>query len=502
MTAVRRGITIGTAGHVDHGKTSLVEALTGVDTDRLPEERARGLSIALGFAPLTLRSGVAVSVVDVPGHERFVRTMVAGATGIDAFMLVVAADDGVMPQTVEHLAVLRALDVRRGIVVITKTDRADPDRATRQVRELLPSTRVVPCSVRAGRGVEAVRDALDGLVAETRPARDADRERGAVMHLDRVFTVAGVGVVVTGTLRGGPLSRAETVTLLPAGRPVRIRGLQVHDRTVETAAPGQRVAVNLGGVRLRDVARGDALAGAGAHLRASSILDCRLEAPTARHNQRVQVHHGTRSVAGRLSRLDDELWQVRLERTLIADEADRIVLRAITPPGTLGGGTILDVAARRHGPSGPAVDALRHRRAGTSAPLEEPPPVAPTDDSDAEAAAVLARIHTEGAHLLHARDLGTDASVLRQLLREGRAVNIAPGRWAAAPTAAEVRASVLAIIDQDGAADLAGVRDHLGVSRRTAEAWLAYLDHMHATRRLPDHRRVRSRVAPTSVQRA
>src|SRR4051794_18741127 len=266
-------LTLGTAGHIDHGKTALVAALTGVDTDRLPEERTRGISIALGYAPLQLPSGRRLSLVDVPGHERFVRTMVAGATGIDLYLMVVAADDGVMPQTVEHAAVLRALGVEVGVVAVTKRDLADPGRAMAEANALLPTAEVVACSARDGTGVADVAAALDRAAARV-PSR-AGADGAALLHVDRSFTVNGIGTVVTGTLWSGALAAGDTLALLPGDRPVRVRGLEVHDAPVAVAQAGQRVAVNLAGVRARDVGRGDALAAPGS-VGETSVLDCAL----------------------------------------------------------------------------------------------------------------------------------------------------------------------------------------------------------------------------------
>src|SRR4051812_26014602 len=244
-------LTLGTAGHIDHGKTTLVRRLTGVDTDRLPEEKARGISIALGYAPLTLPSGRRLSVVDVPGHERFVRTMVAGATGIDCFLLVVAADDGVMPQTREHWAVLRALGVTDGVVAVTKTDVADPPQLDLDVG----GAEVVPVSARTGAGLEELRAALDRVAA--RVGSRAAHEGPTRLHVDRVFTVRGAGTVVTGTLWSGEAMRNDEVTILPSGHRARVRGVHVHDAPVEAAEAGQRVALNLVGVDRDEVARGD-----------------------------------------------------------------------------------------------------------------------------------------------------------------------------------------------------------------------------------------------------
>ena len=253
-------LTLGTAGHIDHGKTALVRALTGVDTDRLPQEKARGMSIELGFAPLTLPGGRHVSVVDVPGHERFVRTMVAGATGIDFHLMVIAADDGVMPQTLEHAEVLAALGIEHGVVAITKCDRASPERAAAEAAELFPDAEVVACSARTGDGVADVAAALERAAERVTPHAERHRDGAAVLHIDRVFTIHGAGTVVTGTLWSGALAVGDALTLLPAQRLVRVRSLQVHDEPAERAHAGQRVAVNLAAINRHDVARGDALA--------------------------------------------------------------------------------------------------------------------------------------------------------------------------------------------------------------------------------------------------
>ncbi len=253
-------LTLGTAGHIDHGKTVLVRALTGVDTDRLPEEQARGISIELGYAPLELPSGRRLSVVDVPGHERFVRTMVAGATGIDLFLMVVAADDGVMPQTREHAAVLRALGVEIGVVAVTKADVADPARAAAEAADLLPGAEVVPVAAPAGEGVGELRAALERAAAR---AGEAERAEGPLrLHVDRSFTIRGAGTVVTGTLWSGTAARGDEVLILPAGTAARVRSVQVHDEPRERAEAGQRVALNLAGVARDEVARGDVIVAA------------------------------------------------------------------------------------------------------------------------------------------------------------------------------------------------------------------------------------------------
>jgi selenocysteine-specific elongation factor len=515
-------LTLGTAGHVDHGKTALVAALTGVDTDRLPEERARGLTIVLGYAPLALPSGRRVSVVDVPGHERFVRAMVAGASGIDAYLMVVAADDGVMPQTIEHAAVLRGLGVREGVVAVTKCDLADPARAAGEVAELLPDAPVVPCCARTGEGIAELLGALDRLAAGL-PSR-AGASGPARLHVDRAFSVAGRGTVVTGTLWSGSLGAGDTVELTRADgerRAVRVRGVQVHDADVPRAQAGQRVAANLSGVRVREVARGDVLAAPGA-LRETSILDCALELEGARHGERVQVHHGTRDVPGRLALLDPEdgLWQVRLEGTLAALDGDRVVVRRLAPPDTLGGGVVLDAAAGRHGRRTEILERLRALARGEEAPRAEPVPTGSTASpspagppragsrmragsssparasrsptrgaSPAALRALETRLREAGPALVSEAQLADDRSALRALRETGRAVRVSGRLYAHADVVAEVRERIVALLVREGPTTLAGVRDALGVSRRSAQAFLEHLDAQRVTRRLPDDRR-------------
>ncbi|HZO77318.1 MAG TPA: selenocysteine-specific translation elongation factor, partial [Solirubrobacteraceae bacterium] len=286
-------LTLGTAGHIDHGKTALIRALTGVDTDRLPQERARGISIELGYAQLELPSGRRLSVIDVPGHERFVRTMVAGATGIDLFLMTVAADDGVMPQTREHAAVLRALAVEVGVAAITKSDAADPVVAAAEVAELLPGIPVIPVSARTGEGVGDLRGALDQAALQVRGrAGEAVPDAVSRLHVDRVFTIRGAGTVVTGTLWSGEVGRGDELVLLPTGRRVRVRGVQVHDQPVTRASAGQRVAVNLTGTAVTDVARGDVLASAQPDIAPTYRMDAALRwEPDAEpaSGERVQV---------------------------------------------------------------------------------------------------------------------------------------------------------------------------------------------------------------------
>ena len=332
-------LTVGTAGHIDHGKTWLVRALTGKDTDRLPEEQARGISIDLGYAPLQLADGRQFSLVDVPGHERFVRTMIAGATGIDLFLLVIDAQEGVRPQTLEHLAVLRLLGVERGVIAVTKSDAVDEETlelALAEAGELVPDAEVVAVSAKTGAGLDELRAALARVQVESRDASAATR-----LYVDRVFTLQGVGTIVTGTLWSGTIAAGSVLRIEPQGTTVRVRSVQVHDTSVERAEAGQRVAVNLPAVERRELARGDVLVEPG-HYPVSYRLDIRLEQleeiPAA-----VTVHVGTKAVPARVVR-DGEYAQLRLQEQVVAARGDRVVLRTDT---TVGGGVVLDPAPTR-----------------------------------------------------------------------------------------------------------------------------------------------------------
>ncbi|HEX7300051.1 MAG TPA: selenocysteine-specific translation elongation factor [Solirubrobacteraceae bacterium] len=488
-------LTLGTAGHIDHGKTTLIHALTGIDTDRLPDEKARGISIELGYAPLALPSGRRLSVVDVPGHQRFVRTMVAGATGIDLFLMVIAADDGVMPQTVEHAAVLRALGVTSGVVAVTKADAADPSYAAAEAAELMePWARVevVACSGRTGAGVDDVRAALDRAAAPLRGR--GDEPDAPILHVDRVFTIRGAGTVVTGTLWSGAVAAGDRLALLPAGRPVRVRSVQVHDEPAERAAAGQRVALNLAGITLRDVARGDVVAGPGA-VAPTRVIDCELQLREARHGMRAHVHHGTREAPARLADLGDGLWQARLERPLLARPGDRVVVRSIAPPDTLGGGVVLDAAARRHGRRAEVLARLARLRRGEPEPepISAPEPALAAAPSPPVALSPSAleleeRLRAAGHEPPNESEL--DPADLRALREAGRAVRIGRAMYAHPDAIAAVRARVEAVIAADGAITLAGLRDELATSRRYAQALLEHLDAERVTKRLPDDSRV------------
>jgi selenocysteine-specific elongation factor len=332
-------LTVGTAGHIDHGKTWLVRALTGKDTDRLPEEQARGISIDLGYAPLELPDGRRISLVDVPGHERFVRTMIAGATGIDLFLLVIDAQEGARPQTHEHLAVLRLLGVTRGVVAVTKSDAVDEETlelALEEARELTPDAEVIAVSAKTGAGLDELRAALARV-----PVEERDAERATRLYVDRVFTLQGVGTVATGTLWSGTIAAGDMLRVEPRGKTVRVRSVQVHDAPVDEAQAGQRVAVNLPTLERRDLSRGDVLVEPG-HYPVSYRLDVRLEeiddVPAA-----VTVHVGTKAVPARVAR-DGAYAQLRLAEPVLAARGDRVVLRTET---TVGGGTVLDPAPPR-----------------------------------------------------------------------------------------------------------------------------------------------------------
>jgi selenocysteine-specific elongation factor len=337
-------LTVGTAGHIDHGKTWLVRALTGKDTDRLPEEQARGISIDLGYAPLDLPDGRRLSVVDVPGHERFVRNMVAGATGIDLFLLVIDAGEGARPQTHEHLAILRLLGIESGVVALTKADAVDSetlDLALEEARELVPGAPVVAVSAKTGTGLDDLRTAL-AEAADTLQQTVA-KSLSTRLYVDRVFSLRGMGTVATGTLWSGSIGEGDGLRAEPAGVDVRVRSVQVHDRPVTRAEAGQRVAVSLPGVERTALRRGDALVERDA-FPVSYRLDIVLE-ELERIPPRVTVHHGTAAVPARVARIGERFAQLRLAEPVVAARGDRVVLRAAT---TVGGGRVVDPAPPRH----------------------------------------------------------------------------------------------------------------------------------------------------------
>ncbi len=338
-------LVVGTAGHIDHGKTWLVRALTGKDTDRLPEEKARGISIELGYAPLELPGGRRLSLVDVPGHERFVRTMVAGASGIDLFLLVIDAAEGARPQTHEHLAILRLLGIDKGVVAVTKADAVDPETlelAVEEGRELVPGAPVVACSAKTGLGLEELRAALAAVAEEVEPAHGSGPTR---LFVDRVFTLRGIGTVATGTLWSGRIAVGDELRAEPGGLDVRVRSVQVHDRPVEAAEAGQRVAVSLPGIERSQLRRGHALVAPEAYP-VSYRLDVALEElEPIPDGARLHVHHGTAEIYAAVRRIGERYAQLRLSAPAVAARGDRVVLRGQT---TVGGGRVIDPAPPRH----------------------------------------------------------------------------------------------------------------------------------------------------------
>jgi selenocysteine-specific elongation factor len=550
-------LTVGTAGHIDHGKTWLVRALTGKDTDRLPEERARGISIELGYAPLDLANGVRLSLVDVPGHERFVRTMVAGATGIDLFLLVIDAREGARPQTYEHLAVLRLLGVEHGVVAVTKADSVDEETlplAIEEARELVPGAAVVPVSAKTGAGLDELRDALAGAAAQVTQCYKAGPAR---LYVDRVFTLRGIGTVATGTLWSGSIGPGDRLRVEPAGLDVRIRSVQMHDEDVERAEAGGRVAVNLPGVERDRLVRGDALVTPGAFA-TSYRLDVRLE-PIAEIPRAVTLHHGTSQIPARVVHADGGRAQLRLAAPVVAARGDRFVLRTDT---TVGGGVVLDPAPPRRvdaerlamAEAGDAralvhepvrADALElrgfsteslsradgwvfapewlddleselRRRLAEADPIDPgvPAPSAPW----AEEIVALLQLERRGAKLYlpgatatvdeeTARELESELelagyepvkidqrALAEQLEREGRLVLVGDGYAIGRAAYDHAREALVRECQAAGSIELARFRDLLGTSRRPAQLLLERFDADGLTRRVGDSRVLRARA--------
>ena len=431
-------VIIGTAGHVDHGKTALIQALTGIDTTHLPEERARGLTIELGFAHLDFPDGIQAGIVDVPGHEKFIRHMLCGAGGMDLAMLVVAADEGFMPQTAEHLDILTLLGLREGLVALTKTDLADAVRiqaVTDELRERLRGTflegkPILPVSARTGAGIPNLREQLHRLVLA---APERNLHAPFRLPVDRVFTLEGFGTVVTGTLLEGTIRRETAVELVPDGPVSRARTLQVHGQDVDVAWAGQRVAVNLAGVKKEQVRRGAVLAAPGS-LSAGERLDVRLRVLPDSHRSvrtasQVHLHHGASVQLARVVLLDRDVLapgesgyaQLRLSEPLAARAGDRFVIRFLSPLETVGGGVILDPLAPRRKRNDPAaLEALAIREQGgqTERVLQ-----------------TLAESGLSPASRLAERLALLEPEIVRELAMltgQGRAAELLPGRYLAA----------------------------------------------------------------------
>lgn len=428
---------IGTAGHVDHGKSALIEALTGIDPDRLREEKERGLTIDLGFAWLTLPSGREVSIVDVPGHERFVRNMLAGAGGMDLALLVIAADEGVMPQTREHLAILDLLQVRSGVLVLTKKDLAEPDwleMVAVDAEEVVKGTSlegspVVACSAVSREGLDDLLAAIEERLESTPARRDIGRPR---LPIDRAFTIAGFGTVVTGTLIDGPLRVGQEVEVVPA-RPTgppsalrsRIRGLQTHRQKLEEARPGSRTAVNLTGLATADLYRGQVVTTPG-WLAPTVVVDVALRTlPSARHpirhNQTLSFHTGSGETRARVRLLDredvppgEEGWaQLRLSTPAAVVKGDPFVVR--TANDTVGGGQVVDAHPPRH----------RRFHAATVEALS----VAQSGSTDEALLGLLASVEPcELSGLVRRTNLGVEEAkaAAEALVADGRAVALGP----------------------------------------------------------------------------
>ncbi|MGA2956596.1 MAG: selenocysteine-specific translation elongation factor [Thermodesulfobacteriota bacterium] len=358
-------VVLGTAGHIDHGKTTLIKALTGVDTDRLKEEKERGITIELGFTFMPLPSGLKISIVDVPGHEKFVRHMVAGATGIDMVALIIAADEGVMPQTREHLDICKLLRVKKGLIALTKTDLVEKDwleLVKEEIREFVKGTflegaAIVPVSSTTGEGIPGLVAEIDRLAQEV---EERSPEGLLRLPIDRVFTMRGFGTVITGTIIAGKVSVGDTLEVLPKGLEAKVRGIQAHGEPVETATAGLRVGINLQGLEKDIVDRGNILALAQS-LRPTSALDTIFQllpgVPKPLKNRtRVRFHVGTTESLGRAIILDREeikpgeeaFLQLRLEEPVVALPGDRFVIRSYSPVFTIGGGEILDAFPTRH----------------------------------------------------------------------------------------------------------------------------------------------------------
>lgn len=380
---------IGTAGHVDHGKTCLIQALTGIDTDRLKEEKKRGITIELGFAWMDFPGGERVGIVDVPGHEKFVKNMLSGVGGMDLVMLVVAADEGIMPQTVEHLDILSILGIRHGVIVITKTDLADPelvDLVEEDIRELtkdtfLENAPVIPVSVYKNQGIVRLKETLYQIYKKL---PDHKETRAFRLPVDRVFSLKGFGTIVTGTLLGGNIKKDQEAYLYPENLPVKIRSIQVHETGVDKAHAGQRVALNLPDRKKEEIHRGDVVACKNT-MYPSMMADVALSVlrhteRTVKNGSRVHVYHGTKELLGKVILLDREelkagetcYAQLRLEEETVMEKGDRFVIRFYSPAETIGGGCILDACPRkrkRHDKN--ALEACRIKEKGTKEEMLE-----------------------------------------------------------------------------------------------------------------------------------
>lgn len=381
----KKNIIVGTAGHIDHGKTTLIGALTGADTDRLKEEKERGISIDLGFTGFDLSDEIHAGIIDVPGHEKFIKNMLAGAAGVDLALLVIAADEGIMPQTREHLAILELLQVKYGVVAITKADKVESDwleLVVEDAREqlgdsFLKDAPFISVSAPEGTGLEQLTEAL---LEEAKKIPGKDQASNVYLPIDRVFTMSGFGTVITGTLVSGTLETGSQMLIYPDKNQARIRSIQVHNEKVEAAYPGERTGVNLAGIDKEDIQRGDVLATPGS-LIATSRLDGRIKllpsSPMILENDtRIRFHIGAREVLGRAYLIDKDeilpgesgLVQFRLEETIVSRFKENFVIRRYSPMTTIGGGKVLENSPprrKRHDPA--AIEELKIKESGTPA---------------------------------------------------------------------------------------------------------------------------------------
>ena len=376
-------LILGTAGHIDHGKTSMVKLLTGTDTDRLKEEKARGITIELGFAHIDFSNDIHIGIIDVPGHEKFVKTMVSGAGGIDFVCLIIAADEGVMPQTREHFDICKLLQVRHGLIALSKVDMVDPDwleLVTDDIRQFVQGTflenaPIIPFSSTTGENREKLLDAIEQIAVEVEPREATDIFR---LPVDRAFTMKGFGTVITGSCLGGKIEVGETLQILPSGTLAKVRGLQVHNETVEKAGAGLRTAVNFQGLEKNEVNRGDVLIKPGS-LPTTYLVDAHVDmlksnTKPIKHRARVRFHHKTSEMPARLIPLagkeikpgNSAYIQLRLEAPTVAVSGDRFILRSYSPVTTIGGGIILNPHPRKHkAPYENALEDLRVMETGT-----------------------------------------------------------------------------------------------------------------------------------------
>jgi selenocysteine-specific elongation factor len=451
-------IVVGTAGHIDHGKSTLVQALTGIDPDRLKEEKERGITIELGFAH-TVLSDTTVAFVDVPGHERFVKTMLAGVGGIDCVMLIVAADESVMPQTREHFDICRLLRIPRGLVVLTKTDMVDSETielVNLEVRDLvrgsfLQDAPVVAVSARTGDGLDHLRQTISAI-ARTVTAHPQDR--AARLPIDRAFSMQGFGTVVTGTLVSGQVQIEDECELVPGDRRVRVRGVQVHGKKRQQAVAGERTALNVTGIEVGEIARGQTLAAPGSLVvtkRIDAFIDLLASAKKLKHGARVRFHQGTAEVLGRVSIAGVNATEItpgsraavriRLESSVALTRGDRFVLRAYSPSVTVGGGEVVDPNPPRAGVRSPRVRQRFDDLELPSGTHDDRAVVRMIQDSDGIGLAVLDLVPRAGSP-------PADVPEIVKRLEAGGKVHVATDRLVSAESVKDRSARLVALVGE------------------------------------------------------